>query len=50
MLAELFMLRLEALLRTTARVAVSDARFVPIKLPANTAKLELAKTGEARGG
>ena len=40
MLAEIFMLRMEALVRANAPVTGggSDARFAPIKLPASPAK------------
>lgn len=40
MLAELFMLRIEAIVRATnpQGATSSDSRFVPIKLPATSAK------------
>jgi hypothetical protein len=41
MLAELFMLKIEAIARTNSQQnggTSSDSRFVPIKLSANTAK------------
>jgi hypothetical protein len=40
MLAELFMLRIEAMVRATSPQSAtnSDTRFVPIKLPATPAK------------
>lgn len=51
MLAELFMLRLEAAARAHAQAAgTSDTRFVPLRLPANPAKPTPTKTGEARAG
>jgi hypothetical protein len=40
MLAEIFMMRLEAILRASnaAGIGTSDTRFVPIKLPVSPAK------------
>jgi hypothetical protein len=38
MLAEIFLLRLEAVVRMAAKEAAANSRFVPITLPAPAAK------------